>query len=385
MGWFTGGLKFGGDVFTLGVRHWGKDALHEIGNALDIDDDVEKFLDDLTKGVEDISGKTAAEEEAKAAAEAYTKMSETVRAQARVMGEEAEQSATNLVNDSNSSMSNALNLAAALGGVGFNVNAVPAVGATGIDVGTEESQGTRELKARSGELTSQITDLTKQKDTASADYDSAVEALQAEADKIKGVQEAYRAAQEAYRNGYETASEEAALKEAENALSAVIEPYNKAKDAVTEAKGRMDKAENSLTPLVAESEDVTTKIGEITKFSESVGDVELPDQAKFSEGSMSANLATMRDRFQQARNTYVRGVQTDIGMMMSDSENYDEQAVLARRAGEKAGWQSLFGAGGTILGGAIGAYFGGPAGAAMGMQFGRQAGGYAGNYYSGRM
>lgn len=387
MGWFTGGIKWIGS----GI----KDTVHNVGDALSIDDEVEKFLDDLTKGIEDISGKTAAEDAAKTQAEQYDRMSQAIKDQANVMGEEAAQSATNLVNDSNASLSNTLNLAAALGGVGFKVNAVPKVGSTGIDVGTEESQATRDLKAQLATLTGTITAATTARDTAKTSYETAVGNVQAEADKIKDKRDAYLAAKKAYndklsslgddRNGHEEDAEKAALDEAERVLSDSMGPYNEAKAAATKAKADLDKANATIDENTPKAEDLTSRLDEITKFSEGVGDVALPDQAKFAEGSMSANLATMRDRFQQARNTYVRGVQTDLSTFMTERENYDAQAALTRRAGEVSGWQSMFAFGGTILGGAVGAYYGGPKGAAMGMTFGQQAGGYSGNYYAGRM
>jgi len=387
MGWFTGGLKWlGGGI---------SDITHNIGDALNIDDEVESFLDDLTKGIEDISGKTAAEDAAETQAEQYDKMSEAIKDQANVMGEDAAQSATNLVNDSNASLSNTLNLASALGGVGFKVNAVPEVGSTGIDVGTEESQATRDLKTQLEELNSKVTDLTGQRDTAKEDYTSAIDLMKSEADKIKDLRDTYLSTKKAYddvtnslgddRNGHEADAEKAAFKAAEKALSDSMGPYNEAKAAATEAKGRMDKAESDLAPLTAKNDDLTTQLTEIEGFSADIADVALPEQAKFAEGSMPANLATIRDRFQQARNTYVRGVQTDLSTMMTERENYDSQAAITRKAGEKAGWQAMFGFGGTILGGLAGASMGGAQGMQMGMGLGGQLGGYYGNYFSGRL
>lgn len=253
-------------------------------------------------------------------AKQYDFLAADSKRQMGILAEEGGLEIGNLVDQGKGSLSSALNLASALGGVGFKVNDVPGVGDTGIDVGESTSKDVRDLLSQKDDLATHRTETELAIEQAKTELEEAKKALENLGTdyRVDGSENRWKSDELQY--DVDSANIELAK------LTANLDKTNK-RDA-----------------------DLQERIDTITSVTDGVGDIELSDAAKFASGSTLANLATMRDKFQQARNTYVRGVETDIYTYMLQGENYDAQAAATRRAGESAKWDTILGNGMNIVG-----------------------------------
>jgi len=271
--------------------------------------DITDAISDVGDSVYDFLTGEAAEEAANAAADSQEAQAEAYRTQAKETRSEGVTALENYVKDSNQTLSSVVNKVAAAGGIGFKQTETVTEGSTGVDVGSEDSQAVKDLKS---ELT-----------TALGDYKT-VEELTAEQEKYQTIVDT------------ETKSEQDAgidiVTEAETALAKITGTANKVKSI----QSALDKIEGAGT------ESDLTEVSDVSETQSTA--------AKYATGSNLANINTFRDELQQARNTYARGIQSDVYSLLTSAETYDAAAASTRKVGEISQWDTILGRGLQIVG-----------------------------------
>jgi len=265
------------------------------------------YVDRLTGGhAWDFLTGNAAKDAAEAAAQSQEAQAEAYRTQAKETLGEGKAALENYVTQSNRSISSVVNRVAAAGGIGFKQTETASEGSTGVNVGSEDSQA--------------ITDAKGELKTALGSYASVDEMQSHFNDLSKRITEL----KDSYFLTDEDRSELFAGQKELSGLGESLKKVNGLQDKLNSVTGTLTKNDLSAVPDVMGSQS---------------------SGAKFATGSTLRNLSTFRDELQKARNTYARGIQSDVFSLLTSGKTYDAAAAASRKAGEIARWDTILGRG----------------------------------------